>query len=314
MNKNKINGIINDDIGKYLYPIINFNNYKVSDNGNVYKVLKPNRKYTYKEPESIELVEKRYDEYDNPICTLVADNGKEYTLPVAKLLMSSRIGDINLPIKFKDNNTKNVLLQNMFYDFNISDLKYTEDNKLFIKSNEFREDPLRKGYYVSNEGCVFNSMKNIFMTRSMTYATATDYYRVSTKYMRDGEMVTRPSKVHLMVYRAWIGPLGDLTVDHKNMHKYDNRVSNLEAVTHSENTRRAHDMGLNNENYTGNAAYYSEDIEKLCQMIENNTPQYIMYKYFEDHYPDMTFHKFIALVNDILRKKVYKYISSKYDI
>ena len=55
--KNKINGAILEDLNCYLYPIIGFDNYRVTDNGNVYKLIKNNSKYSYGSPEEVEPIE-----------------------------------------------------------------------------------------------------------------------------------------------------------------------------------------------------------------------------------------------------------------
>lgn len=47
-------------------------------------------------------------------------------------------------------------------------------------------------------------------------------------------------RVHRMVYESFVGPLeAGQVIDHVNCIKTDNRLSNLEAVTHAENMRRA---------------------------------------------------------------------------
>ena len=43
--------------------------------------------------------------------------------------------------------------------------------------------------------------------------------------------------VHRLVAEAFIGPAGDLTVNHKNGDKLDKRLSNLEYMTQADNNR-----------------------------------------------------------------------------
>lgn len=59
--------------------------------------------------------------------------------------------------------------------------------------------------------------------------------------MRGGHKKNR--HVHRLVAEAFLGP-SNLHVDHINGDKLDNRLSNLEYVTISENVRRAQAMGL----------------------------------------------------------------------
>ena len=50
----------------------------------------------------------------------------------------------------------------------------------------------------------------------------------------------RRRKVHILVTEAFLGPCPDgLEVNHKNGIKHDNKVSNLEYVTHSENLKHS---------------------------------------------------------------------------
>ncbi len=51
--------------------------------------------------------------------------------------------------------------------------------------------------------------------------------------------------IHRLVLTAFIGEVPGMECNHKNGNKLDNRVSNLEWVTHSQNARHAHDTGLN---------------------------------------------------------------------
>lgn len=52
-------------------------------------------------------------------------------------------------------------------------------------------------------------------------------------------------KVHLLVAKMFVpNPNGYPIVDHKKGNKHDNRASQLEWCTISENTRRAHALGL----------------------------------------------------------------------
>lgn len=88
-------------------------------------------------------------------------------------------------------------------------------------------------YLVSSCGRIKNRRRNKLkatVVRSKGPG-CTSYYTVQLK--RHGKGHTR--QVHRLIYEAFVGPLGDLTVNHKNGNGLDNRLENLEAVTKAEN-------------------------------------------------------------------------------
>jgi hypothetical protein len=55
--------------------------------------------------------------------------------------------------------------------------------------------------------------------------------------------VYRCLSIHRMLWEAFIGPIpGRLEINHKNLDRADNRLENLELVTHQENILHAHEI------------------------------------------------------------------------
>lgn len=87
----------------------------------------------------------------------------------------------------------------------------------------------KEKYLVSDKGDVYEENKKY--TRKKKQATDKYGYKVTG-------INGKQEKVHRIVMEAFEGK-SDLTVDHLNMNKQDNRLENLEYVTVVENTKRA---------------------------------------------------------------------------
>ena len=76
-------------------------------------------------------------------------------------------------------------------------------------------------------------------------------------------------QVHRLVLMAFIGPRPSPVhqVNHKNGHKFDNRVENLEWVTSKENNRHAIDSGLNKPVV---APHYKGELHPLAKLTEDD--------------------------------------------
>lgn len=84
-----------------------------------------------------------------------------------------------------------------------------------------------KGYFVSEDGCVYHMRSGVLKKLAPRY-TNQGYTRV----LIDG----RDYYIHRLVVQAYIGdiPKG-MTVNHKNFIKDDNRVENLEILSMYDN-------------------------------------------------------------------------------
>lgn len=83
--------------------------------------------------------------------------------------------------------------------------------------------------------------------------------------------------VHRLMAVTFLGDPNGLQVNHKNGIKTDNRLSNLELVTPSENMQHALNTGLNKcLGETHHFARLTEyQVRKICQiLIQENRPQY----------------------------------------
>ena len=102
-----------------------------------------------------------------------------------------------------------------------------------------------KGYFVDELGNVY-SKKSGTIKQMKTQISKTGYVRVKL-FVEKG--ISRILFVHRLVYVTYINDIPQgMQIDHVNGIKTDNRLSNLELVTPSENRQRCCDMGLQNFN------------------------------------------------------------------
>ena len=86
--------------------------------------------------------------------------------------------------------------------------------------------------------------------------------------IRCSDGVRRNKTIHRLVAKAFLGE-SDLSVDHLNENKQDNRLSNLEYVSNAENSNRYYDNGL------PHYVRFSEDTKSgRYRYYNNNKPIY----------------------------------------
>lgn len=82
---------------------------------------------------------------------------------------------------------------------------------------------------------------------------------------------------HRLVAEAFIpNPEGKPHVNHKNGTKWDNKLSNLEWCTPSENVQHAHDTGLITVNFGSDciaAKLTDEDVLEICKLLDSGASQ-----------------------------------------
>ena len=74
--------------------------------------------------------------------------------------------------------------------------------------------------------------------------------------------------IHQAVARTWIGPQGDLVVNHINGIKTDNRVVNLEYITSKDNVHHAYRTGLiSNKGETNGKAQLTDALVRMIRAL-----------------------------------------------
>jgi len=115
---------------------------------------------------------------------------------------------------------------------------------------EWREIENCKGYLISNTGKVLNTLTGKIRK---TFKSNRGYERINLP-LDDGGKLNR--SIHVMVINAFGKPedikLRDghkYQINHKDGNKYNNHISNLEAVSASENVKHAFKEGLRKDNF-----------------------------------------------------------------
>ena len=95
------------------------------------------------------------------------------------------------------------------------------------------------GYFVTDDGTVYSCSFGRFKKLKPTIDNH-GYARCHLSKNRK----QRSTLVHRLIAEHFIGPIGDLTVNHKNGNKLDNRVDNLEIMSMMENIEHSFANGL----------------------------------------------------------------------
>lgn len=116
------------------------------------------------------------------------------------------------------------------------------------------------GYYISKRGILFTSLKRVGVKgkgqgrKGTTHVISNTWRKRSVSLKSNGYLqctiFRKRFYIHRLVYEAWVSniPKG-YDIDHINGIKTDNRVSNLRAISRSENLKHNYELGFKGSNY-----------------------------------------------------------------
>lgn len=106
-------------------------------------------------------------------------------------------------------------------------------------------------YFATPDGEIYSN-KSGKLKKVLGSITNTGYVQINSS---DGHCL-----VHRLVASAFLGDITDLTINHLNGIKTDNRVDNLEIVTMRENVQHAWEAGLSKKGEQHSRSLYSDEL------------------------------------------------------
>ncbi len=151
---------------------------------------------------------------------------------------------------------------------------------MYINNIEVRIVKEYPCYAVSKCGKVFRVDTKKEIKQGLRGRDRSKYYYINTSINN----VQRKVKVHILVALAWLNnpnPSLYVCVNHIDGDKLNNNVSNLEWVTHGQNSRHAVDTGLIKKG-SGlyNAELHESQVHEICKLlVEGMRPKDLATKY-----------------------------------
>ena len=136
-----------------------------------------------------------------------------------------------------------------------------EEARKDIPSREIKDYPR---YLIYNNGQVYSRKYKNYLKPSLSIG----YYRIALC----NDNVRRNHQVHILVAQYFCdNPENKPIVNHRDGNKLNNHYTNLEWVTHSENVKHAHNLGLNKTASKRIHQYAREDKEKCIILYTFNS-------------------------------------------
>lgn len=159
-----------------------------------------------------------------------------------------------------------------------------------MNNNDMKPIKNHDGYFITNDGRVYSNLpiggkqknKPGTVHELTTYPDRKGYIRVGIYNSETGKRDL--ALVHRLVAEAFIPNPSDLPeVNHKHGDKSDNRVSELEWVTHAGNNKHARDTGLwNNKGENAHQATLSdEQVNEIRKNYKCRDPEFGGYAFAE---------------------------------
>ena len=176
-----------------------------------------------------------------------------------KMIAVCWIGEIDLPLKFKDKNSKNICRKNINYK--VPGIVKLDDGNLLIGSTIFYKVPNYKYYYVSKDAVFYSIFYNKFLHKKIS--NFPHYVKIS---LVSNDDIRDTCAVHRIVFYSVSGciPNKDMEINHIDGRKWVNNFYNLEETSTIENVRHSIFTIKTRE-----GKWNPNEIHYICKMIEN---------------------------------------------
>ena len=171
-------------------------------------------------------------------------------------------------------------------------------------------------YYISKTGIVYDMKKDKILKPNIDRY---GYCRVGLRFdsINGEDSIWKTIRIHQLMSFAFLGNSYDnyQIINHKDGNKQNNHIDNLELCTHSQNTKHAYDLGLE-QKYFGEKNHYSKytdnDTENIAKLL-NKYPRY-PYQYILELAGFDVNDEHMELIRSIESGKSHPYLKKKYDL
>lgn len=219
------------------------------------------------------------------------------TIALKEVVINTYIGKMEgYSIIHKNGEWDDCSIENLMYD-----ISAYEWSLMIADTSIFKPIPRFSNYWITESGIIYNNITK----RPIVINFDKKMYR-EVYILRDSTMKYYHTRIHRILAFVFIGNIDDMDVNHIDNKSWNNKLYNLEIISHRENARH----------YTMNFAqnksgWTHEKIEELCGILEDNK---LDIDEISKKFNFIEINKLKQTIYDLKRGKIWSDISCKYGI